>query len=108
MATLGLPGMSGFISEFLAFLGIFETQPVLGVLGVLGMILAALYMLRAVLGTTFGPAKGRWQSLKDTRPAEAVPMLVLLGFIVLIGVYPAVLNDPLYVTLESIVARMGG
>ena len=52
MATLGLPGMSGFISEFLAFLGIFETRPVLGVLGVLGMILAALYMLRAVLGTT--------------------------------------------------------
>ncbi|MFS8631022.1 MAG: NADH-quinone oxidoreductase subunit M, partial [Bacillales bacterium] len=108
MASLGLPGMSGFISEFLAFLGIFETQPVLGVLGVLGMILAALYMLRAVLGTTFGPVKERWQSLKDTRPAEAVPMLVLLGFIVLIGVYPAVLNDPLYVTLESIVARMGG
>lgn len=108
MATLGLPGMSGFISEFLAFLGIFETQPVLGVLGVLGMILAALYMLRAVLGTTFGPVKERWQSLKDTRPVEAVPMLVLLGFIVLIGVYPAVLNDPLHVTLESIVARMGG
>ena len=108
MATLGLPGMSGFISEFLAFLGIFQTAPVLGVVGILGIILAAVYMLRAVLATSFGPAKERWQSLKDTRPVEAVPMFVLLGFIVLIGVYPAVLNEPLQVTLETIVARIGG
>lgn len=108
LATLGLPGMSGFISEFLAFLGIFETSPVLGAMGVLGIILAAVYMLRAVLATSFGPIEERWKELPDTRLAEAIPMFVLLGFIVLIGVYPAVLNDPLQLTLETIVARIGG
>lgn len=108
LATLGMPGMSGFISEFLAFLGLFETRPVLGAVGALGIILAAVYVLRAVLATSFGPMPDRWQSLRDTRAVEAVPMLVLVGFIVLIGVYPAVVGDPLQLTLETIVAKIGG
>ena len=108
MATLGLPGMSGFISEFLAFVGIFGTYPVLGVLGVFGIILTAVYVLRAVLATSFGPDKERWQSLADARSIEVAPMFVLLGLIVLLGVYPTVLNEPLQLTLESIAARIGG
>ena len=55
LALLGLPGMSGFISEFLAFLGLFKSEPALAAVGALGLILAAAYTLRAVLRTTFGP-----------------------------------------------------
>src|SRR5690606_37384784 len=86
MALLGLPGMSGFISEFLAFLGLFKSEPVLAAVGALGLILAAAYTLRAVLRTTFGPLSGHWEKLTDVRPAESAPMLVLLGLIILIGV----------------------
>ena len=50
MASLGLPGMSGFISEFLAFLGLFREQPILGAIGALGMILTAVYTLREGIG----------------------------------------------------------
>lgn len=46
MASLGLPGLSGFISEFLAFLGLFETHRVYAIVGTLGIILAAVYVLR--------------------------------------------------------------
>ncbi len=108
MALLGLPGMSGFISEFLAFLGLFKSEPVLAAVGALGLILAAVYTLRAVLRTTFGPLSGHWERLTDVRPAETVPMMVLLGLIILIGVYPAVLGEPMQTTLHAIVARMGG
>lgn len=108
MATLGLPGMSGFIGEFLAFLGIFKTEPLFGAVGVFGIVLAAVYTLRAVLRTTYGPEREQWQALPDTRAIEAVPMLVLLAFIILLGVYPAVVSEPLQMTLQTIVAGIGG
>ncbi|WP_026074320.1 complex I subunit 4 family protein [Brevibacillus massiliensis] len=108
MASLGLPGMSGFISEFLSFLGLFGVKPVLAALGTLGIILTAAYLLRAVLRTTFGPTPERWVRLADAQPLEVVPMVVLLGFIILIGIYPAVLSDPLQETLKTIVPIVHG
>ncbi|WP_047150806.1 complex I subunit 4 family protein [Aneurinibacillus tyrosinisolvens] len=108
MASVGLPGMSGFISEFLAFLGLFGTRPAIAAVGALGIILTAVYLLRAVLGTTFGPIQAKYESLSDARAFEVVPMVVLLSLVILIGVYPAVLSEPLQATLQNIVPRIGG
>ncbi|RXT01531.1 NuoM family protein [Ammoniphilus sp. CFH 90114] len=108
MASAGLPGMSGFISEFMAFLGLFGEMPILAAIGTLGIILTAVYLLRAVLGTTYGPMPERWVGLTDARPLEVLPMVLLLGFILLIGVYPAVLSEPMQATLQNIVPKIGG
>ena len=54
MASLGLPGMSGFVSEFMAFLGLFKAMPWIAAIGTLGIIMTAAYLLRSVLGITFG------------------------------------------------------
>ncbi|RNB82092.1 NADH-quinone oxidoreductase subunit M [Brevibacillus fluminis] len=108
MASLGLPGMSGFISEFLAFLGLFGSMPVIAAIGALGIILTAVYLLRAVLKTTFGPTAERLKGAADAQPMEVIPMVILLGFILLIGIYPAVLADPLQQTLKTIVPIVTG
>lgn len=108
MASAGLPGMSGFISEFMAFLGLFKEMPVLAAVGTLGIILTAVYLLRAVLGTTYGPTPNRYEGLADAQPLEVLPMVVLLGLIVLIGVYPSVLSEPMQATLQNIVPKIGG
>ncbi|PTX62527.1 NADH-quinone oxidoreductase subunit M [Melghirimyces profundicolus] len=108
MALLGLPGMSGFISEFLAFLGLFQKQPGLAAAGTLGLVLAAVYTLRAVLKTGFGPLAEHLSKTVDTRPSEALPMLTLLACIILIGVWPNVLGEPMQTTLQTIVSRIGG
>ncbi|MFY0544212.1 complex I subunit 4 family protein [Brevibacillus sp. H7] len=108
MASLGLPGMSGFISEFLAFLGLFGHMPVLAAIGTLGIVLTAAYLLRAILRTTFGPTPERFVRIADAQPMEVIPMVVLLGFIILIGIYPAVLSDPLQNTLKTIVPIVTG
>lgn len=108
MASLGLPGMSGFVSEFLAFLGLFKVQPIIAAIGALGIILTAVYLLRAVLNVTFGPTPDGWQHLKDIRPVEMVPVIVLLAFIIIIGVYPNLLAEPLQMTLQIILSRIGG
>ncbi|WP_231637352.1 complex I subunit 4 family protein [Paenibacillus sp. FJAT-27812] len=93
LASLGLPGLSGFIGEFLSLLGLFESLRWLTAAAVLGVILTAVYVLRAVLKITFGPQPEKYGALKDARLIEAVPMIVLLAFIVLLGCYPSILTD---------------
>lgn len=108
LASLGLPGMSGFISEFMAFLGLFEQEPILAVIGTLGIILTAVYVLRAVMNMTFGKTKQAIDSLADLRLTEILPAVVLTGLIVLIGVYPAVLADSLHMAIDTILVGIGG
>ncbi|MBM4761518.1 NADH-quinone oxidoreductase subunit M [Bacillus sp. B15-48] len=104
MASLGLPGMSGFVSEFMAFLGLFQVQPILAAIGAIGIIMTAVYLLRAVLGITYGKSNREFAGITDLRSFEWAPVLVLVGLIILIGVYPAVLSQP----LETIVLGLGG
>jgi len=102
LASLGLPGLSGFISEFLAFLGLFQTAKALTIIGAVGIILTAVYVLRAVLKITFGPIDESHKILQDARLIEAVPMILLAAFILLLGVYPSVLSEPLQQTVSHI------
>jgi len=108
LALLGLPGLSGFISEFLVFVGLFDTRPVLTVLGVLGLILASAYVLRSVLRITYGSMDARFAEVKDARLIEAIPMIILVAFIVLIGIYPAVLSETIGTAVTDIINGIGG
>jgi len=108
MASLGLPGMSGFVSEFMAFLGLFQELPWVAAVGTIGIIMTAAYLLRAVLGITYGKAHREFTGVLDLKGLEFVPVVVLMVLIVLIGVYPSVLSSPLQTTLETIMLGLGG
>ena len=97
LASLGLPGLSGFVAELLVFLGLFQTYPILGVLGVIGAAITAVYMLRLISTVFFGESDDEhWAKLFDKR-FEAAPdgwriergsSLVLAGFLLLVGLFP--------------------
>ena len=108
MASLGLPGMSGFVSEFMAFLGLFKEMPWLAAVGAIGIIMTAVYLLRAVLGVTYGKPNREWAGVVDLRKIESIPVIVLTALIVVIGVYPNLLSGPLQETLELIMLKVGG
>lgn len=108
MASLGLPGMSGFISEFMAFLGLFKVMPVLAAIGALGIIMTAVYLLRAVLNMTFGKSHQSYEGVTDLKGIEALPVAILLGFIILIGVYPTILTEVIQTSIQSIDLGIGG
>ncbi|WP_440602853.1 NADH-quinone oxidoreductase subunit M [Bacillus sp. GB_SG_008] len=103
MASLGLPGMSGFVSEFLAFLGLFQAHPILAAVGAIGIILTAVYVLRAVMQVTFGQRECEAKS--DMRGLEYIPVVILLACILIIGIVPDVLGEPLRDTLQSLGGR---
>ncbi|OIJ21775.1 NADH-quinone oxidoreductase subunit M [Anaerobacillus alkalidiazotrophicus] len=115
MASVGLPGMSGFVSELLAFMGIFGASPeiipaakTIAVVAALGIILTAAYLLWAMQRTTFGQLHQSNAHLEDARPIEYIPMICLLGLTILIGVYPAILSDVINITVIDIVSKIGG
>jgi NADH-quinone oxidoreductase subunit M len=88
-ASIGLPGLNGFVGEFLILLGTFETQRVFAILATLGIILGAVYMLwlyqRIMFGELTQEANRRLTDLSRREIALLVPLVVLMFWI---GLYP--------------------
>lgn len=108
LGSLGLPGMSQFVSEVLTFMGAFAAFPVLSAVGTLGIILAAVYLLWAMQRTTYGPTPAQWEGLSDAKAIDYVPMVALTALVILIGVYPSILGDLVNQTIQAYVTRIGG
>jgi NADH-quinone oxidoreductase subunit M len=106
LASLGLPTMSGFVAEFLIFVGSAPSFEIATGLAVFGILLSAGYILWTVQRVFFGPQNDRWQHLSDTTEwYETVSMAGLVAMIIGIGVYPATIVD----VFESGVRRtLGG
>ena len=93
LASLGLPGLSGFVAEFNIFLGIFRTYPALGALAILGAAITAVYILRMMAQAFFGPANDKWENLKDMSRYEYAGGALLIAFMIFMGVYPSPFVD---------------
>jgi NADH-quinone oxidoreductase subunit M len=89
LASIGLPGTSGFIGEFLALLGTFQTYPVVALLAATGVIFAAYYMLPMVQKIWFNaPDKPENQELPDLSRRELAVLLPMVAIMIWMGVYP--------------------
>ena len=108
LASLGLPGLSGFVAELLVFLGAFQAYPVATGLAVLGIILTAGYILWMIERSFFGAPRDRFADIADASLVEAVPLAVLTVTIVGVGVYPSLLTDVFQIGLDPMVAMFNG
>lgn len=88
-ASLGLPGLAGFVAEFQIFVGAFSVYPWLAAIGLLGILLTAALFLRMLQQLFFGELPGQWREFADLRPVEIAVMTCLLLLVFIIGVYPA-------------------
>ncbi len=107
LASLGLPGLSGFVAELLVFLGLFQTYPLLGVLGIIGAAITAVYILRLLARVFFGPLGERWEDQTDASGLERVSTLVLAGFILLVGLFPFPFIRVIETGVFEVLARFG-
>ena len=88
LASLGLPGLSGFVAELLVFIGLFKTYPIAGVFAVIGAAITAAYILRLMAKVFFGPAQPRWAGLADMTMGERVTAGVLSLALLVVGLAP--------------------
>jgi len=107
MASLGLPGMSGFISEFMIFIGSFPSFPVMVGIAVLGVVLTAAYILRMVQRVFLGEFDAaKWGGLTEINLREILAVAPLAVLTIFIGVYPKPLSELMQATLQNIITLM--
>jgi len=107
MASLGLPGMSGFVSEFMVFVGSFFSFKIITAIAVLGVVLTAGYMLRMVQRMFLGEFNvSKWGALTEINVREIITVAPLAVLTIVVGVYPSPLSNMMRATLENLVNLM--
>ena len=102
-ASIGLPGLNGFVGEFLVLIGSYATLPVLTVIAAVGVVLAAIYLLWAYERVFTGvPDKEDNLTLKDLSVREISLLAPLAVLVVVLGLYPAILLDKITPSTEAV------
>lgn len=91
MASVGLPGLIGFVPEFTIFIGAFSAYPIFAILAISGIIFTALYILRLLANVLFGPRDAKFDCYKDAKGVEMMPLIILGIVLVGFGIFPQVL-----------------
>ncbi len=92
-AGMGVPGLANFWGELLVFVAALRTYPLLGVIAVLALVVTALFMLRVVQRTFYGPANERYTRLPDISLSLGLPRIILAAVLLILGFYPSLLFD---------------
>ena len=107
LSSLGLPGLNGFVGEFLILLGAFRMDPVVAAVAALGVILAAVYLLWMYQRVLFGPVTNeKNRGMKDLSPREFWVLAPVIVLIVWIGVYPNPFLRKLDVSVSELLERV--
>ena len=109
-ASVGLPGFANFWGELAIFVAAWKFSPLFTVLSVAGVVISAIYGLRAAARVFFGPSTDALAKVTaahppaDLRWSERLPALILLGALFLVGFWPQSISRPLNATLAAVYA----
>ncbi len=101
-AGLGLPGMSGFISEALTLLGAYQVYPVLVIISTLGILMTAAFLLYALQRVFLGPLPEKYSGFQDINGREAFCMIPFAALCILVGVLPSLVLDKMALAIEAL------
>lgn len=87
-ASLGLPGLSGFISEAMVFIGAFPVYRLYTIISILGIIITASYLLWTLQRMFFGPTNPKYEKLPDISSRELFTLIPLAVIVIFLGIYP--------------------
>ncbi|PYR41235.1 MAG: Fe-S-binding domain-containing protein, partial [Acidobacteria bacterium] len=107
LSSIGLPGLNGFVGEFLILLGAFRSNPTMAAFAATGVILSATYMLwmfqRVNYGTVTNAQNAR---LPDLQPREWATIAPVIAIAVLMGVFPNLFLRPIEPAVQRTLARI--
>lgn len=104
-ASIGLPGFANFWGELVIFVALWKFSPVITALAVAGVVISAIYGLRAAARVFFGPQTDHFSEVaskhppSDLRWAERIPALILLAALLFIGMWPRSMSEPVNAAL---------
>jgi NADH-quinone oxidoreductase subunit M len=109
-ASVGLPGLSGFVGEFLTLLGTFIDNPVAAAIATFVMIFAAGYLLWMFQRVAFGEVseflKGLGSHVTDLKPVEAMTLVPLGVLVVVFGLYPGLILELVQGSVDQVLSAV--
>jgi NADH-quinone oxidoreductase subunit M len=109
-ASMGLPGLSGFISEALCFIGAFPVWTALTIISVAGIIITAGYLLWTIQRMFFGQLNEKYATLPDINARELFTLIPLALIVILLGIWPHPVLDLMNTSMTYLgeLVRQGG
>ena len=106
LSSIGLPGLNGFVGEFLALLGAFAAHRWWAIVAATGVIIAALYLLWAYQRVFHGPAEGDNADMPDLTWSEGAVMLPFLAAIFFMGLYPKPVIERMEPAVDALIVHV--
>jgi NADH-quinone oxidoreductase subunit M len=104
-SSLGLPGLNGFVGEFLIFRGVFPLSWVAAAVSVLGLLVTAAVILTVILKVFTGPVPERWATFPDLHGGERLGLAPVIGLIFLLGLVPQIVIERVNPTVQYLLAH---
>jgi len=105
-SSLGLPGLNGFIGEFLIFKGSFPLVPWASSLAVIGLLVTAIFILGFIQRVFSGPLNERWKYLPDLSTSERLALVPVIGLMFALGFFPQLILGVINNTVIQMVQNL--
>jgi NADH-quinone oxidoreductase subunit M len=105
-SSLGLPGLNGFVGEFLIFKGIFPLAPWAAALSTLGLLVTAIFLLTIIQRVFCGPLNARWVQMPDLTLSERALVIVPIMLMFLLGIWPQLVLGVIDSTVVKMVQQL--
>ncbi len=104
-SSLGLPGLNGFVGEFLIFRGVFPLAWVAATVSILGLLVYAAVILTVIQKVFTGPVPERWAAFPDLHGGERLALAPVIGLMLLLGLVPQLIVESVNPTVVNLLAH---
>ncbi len=108
LVSLGMPGLSGFAAEFPIFMGVWQVSPWAAIIASISIVITASYIIRIISSVFFGQMPHYEHHFGDVTPLDKVALVTLSAIMIVIGVYPAVMDRLISSGVDHILRLFGG
>ncbi len=105
-SSLGLPGLNGFVGEFLIFKGVFPLAPWAAAVAVIGILVTAIFLLTLIQRVFCGPLNERWAQFPDLTTAERFLVLPSIALMFVLGIWPQFILGAVDATVVKLVQQL--
>ncbi len=105
-SSLGLPGLNGFVGEFLIFKGSFSLAAWATCLSTIGLLVTAIFLLTILQRVFTGPVNQKWSSWPDLTTGERLTVLPMVAIMFIVGIFPQVLIGLINPTVMQIIQQL--
>jgi NADH-quinone oxidoreductase subunit M len=105
-SSLGLPGLNGFVGEFLIFKGVFPLAPWAAALSTIGLLVTAIFLLTLIQRVFCGPLNARWAQMPDLTLSERLLVLPAIVLMFVLGLWPQFVLGMIDSTVVKVVQQL--